>query len=310
MRVDSYRQYMRRYRLVISSKKTGVGFDVSDLRITFKIEKKAKGSGNNAAILVYNVTDDSIASIQEGDKLSLEAGYRDGNYGLIYSGDVVQVYQTHDDDVDTAMTIMCQDADVFLTKSITMATIGAGASADEILNKCLEGSQDDVTRGAVTKNLLQTLLPRGKVIFGKSADYVEQIAKSNQAQLFIENGTVNIVAADEYNSSTAVELNPMTGLLGTPEQTKEGVKAKCLINPTLRINTLVHIDKAYVNAMQNTKDGAKKNKEMNASGIYKVISLTYSGDTRGDDWYCEFEADSVSGRYVSDITSENRNDWG
>jgi len=309
MRYDSYAQYGRKYKLTISSPKTGIGFEVSDLRISFQVEKKAKGSGNNAAILVYNVTPDSVGAIHEGDKVYLEAGYENGNYGLIYSGDIVQVYLARDDDVDTAMTIMCQDADVFLTKSIVCSTIGAGATADEILNTCI-GDSDDVSRGDITPRLSQSLLPRGKVLFGRSAEYVEQLAKSNQSQLFIENGTINIVASDEYDANTAVELSPTTGLLGTPDQTKTGVKAKCLINSSMRINTLVHIDKQYINVMQNTKGNAKKNIELNTTGLYKIISLTYKGDTRGNNWYCEFEADSVSGKYVSSITSKDASIWG
>ena len=296
-----YRQYLRQYRLIVTSKSAGVGFDVSDLRIKFKVEKAVKATGNNAQILVYNVSPESVAAVQAGDNVILEAGYKGGNYGMIYAGTVVQTFMEHSDSVDNAMVIMAQDADKFLTKKIVVKTIGAGASQADIVNDIIADNKE-VSGGQINSALSSTLLPRGKVLFGKAADYVQQIAKSNNSTFYVENGTLNIVGAQQYASNIAVELAPTTGLVGVPEQTEKGVKGKCLINPSLKLNTLIHIDTKYTNALVNADKGASGTKKMNASGIYKVIKLTYSGDTRDSDWYCEFEADAVSGKVLGAVT--------
>ena len=296
-----YRQYLRKYRLIVTSKSAGVGFDVSDLRVKFSVEKAVKAKGNNAKILVYNVSPESVASVKAGDNVILEAGYQGSNYGMIYAGTVVQSFMEYSDDVDSAMVIMAQDADKFLTKKIVVKTVGAGASQADIVNDIISDSKE-VSGGQINSALSSTLLPRGKVLFGKAADYVQQIAKSNNSQFYVENGTLNIVGAQQYASNIAVELAPTTGLIGVPEQTEKGVKGKCLINPSLKLNTLIHIENQYTNALANTSKNAKGTKKMNASGIYKVIKLTYEGDTRDTDWYCEFEADAVSGKVLGAVT--------
>ena len=236
-----YRQYLRRYRLIVTSKSAGVGFDVSDLRIKFSVEKAVKANGNNAQIMVFNVSPESVAAVKADDNVVLEAGYKDGNYGMIYAGTVVQTFMERSDDVDNAMVIICQDADKFLTKKIVVKTIGAGTSQADIVNDIISENKE-VSGGVIDSALSSKLLPRGKVLFGKAADYVQQIAKSNNSQFYVENGTINIVSAKSYASNIAVELTPSTGLIGVPEQTEQGVKGKCLINPSLKLNTLIHID--------------------------------------------------------------------
>ena len=296
-----YRQYLRQYRLIVTSKSEGVAFDVSDLRIKFKIEKAVKGKGNNAQIAVFNVSRDSLGAIKAGDNVVLEAGYKNGNYGMIYAGEIVQSFMEYSDDVDSAMVLMCQDCDKWLTKKIVVKTYGAGASQADMVNDMIAEDSEDISGGQISPSLGNKLLPRGKVLFGKAADYVEQIAKGNNSTFYVEDGKINIVSATEYASNIAVELSPTTGLIGVPEQTEKGVKGKCLINPSLRLNTLIHIDVNYVNAMANNDKGASGTKKMNTGGVYKVIKLAYEGDTRDNDWYCEFEADNVSGKVIGTV---------
>ena len=303
----SYRQYMRRYRVIVTSKSAGVAFDVSDLRCSFEIEKATSATPNNAKIAIYNVSDDSASAIQNGDKVYIEAGYVNGNYGLIFSGEVIQAFVEKGDDVDSALVIMAQDGDQFLTKTVIAATVGAGASGKDIVQTCLEGAEG-VISGQISDSLGNTLLPRGKVLFGRPADFLDKVAQSNQAQFFIEDGVCNIVASSDYNPNEAVELTPYTGLIGTPTQTDKGIQAQCLINASLKLNGLVHIDRSYINAKAVTK-GKNKAKEINADGIYKVIKIKYTGDTRGDDWCADFEAIEVAGKRVAGLVGNETNSW-
>ena len=77
-----------------------------------------------------------------------------------------------------------------------------------------------------------------------------------------------------------VSLSPSGGLIGTPEQTEDGIKARCLLNPLLNLNKLVHIDNDNV---QQVKDGSGL-----WTGVYKIIAIKHTGDTRGQDWYTDF----------------------
>lgn len=92
----------------------------------------------------------------------------------------------------------------------------------------------------------------------------------------------------------AVALNADTGLIGDPSQTDDGVSAQCLINPSMKLNTLVHIDSSAIatKALQNAESVVSS---FSANGVYRIIKLTYEGDTHGDPWYCTFDAITQDG---------------
>lgn len=289
-----YAQWLRKYRLLIVPKSGGNAIDVSQLRITFICEKSTTETPNFSQITVYNLAGSTIASIKAGDKVILEAGYQNGNCGMIFTGEIVQPYTSNSDNTDIALTLIVQDGDAYLNSAFTAQTIGKKATPKDILSACSAGSEG---LGTISKLLPQTKLPRGKVLFGKSAYYVKQIARTTRGQFYVEDGKVNIVAAPDYDPSTAVELNPSTGLIGIPSQTDDGVSGQCLLNPSIKLNTLIYINASLVSAKAATKgeDGAVKVSDKNSDGVYRVVKLTYEGDTYGDPWYCNFEAVTQAG---------------
>jgi hypothetical protein len=70
-------------------------------------------------------------------------------------------------------------------------------------------------------------------------------------------------------------------LVGTPEQTNEGIKVKCLLNPLILIGGKLKIDEQFSAA--SSENGALV--KIDADGIYRVLGVSMSGDTRGTDWY-------------------------
>ena len=299
-----YRQYLRKYRLLVRSQ-SGSGTDLTGLRCTFACEKSLNDTPNYSQIAVYNPSQATIQTIGKGDTVILEAGYENGNYGMIFTGQIVQPFVTREDGTDVVLNLIVQDADAYLTSSFTCKTIAKGATPEQVVMECLEGA---VSRGLISERLAQSQLPRGRVLFGKSADYVSRIADGNQCQFYIEDGQANIVSASDYAGNQAVELNPATGLIGTPSQTDDGVSGQCLINPSIKLNTLVYINQKLVQpkAVSSAEDGAAA---INTDGVYRVVKLTYEGDTRGDAWYCNFEAITQSGVKPDGLSGNETNPW-
>ncbi len=89
----------------------------------------------------------------------------------------------------------------------------------------------------------------------------------------------------------AVVLNSKTGLVGQPEQTNDGIKARCLLNPMLKIGGKVQInekDVAQAKLADTSKDAqANKPADIAADGFYRLLVVEHSGDTRGNDWYSD-----------------------
>ena len=289
-----YAQWLRKYRLLIKPKSGSNALDVSQLRITFTCIKSTTEKPNFSQVVVYNLNQQTIASIKAGDTVVLEAGYEGGNFGMIFTGQIVQPYTMKEDGTDVALVLIIQDGDEYLNSAFTAETVAINSTPKDILGICSKGSDG---LGTISKDLPKTKLPRGKVLFGSSASYVSKIAKSSHSQFYVEDGKVNIVAAPDYDSKTAVELNPDTGLIGIPSQTDDGVSGQCLINPSIKLNTLLYINSRLVTAKAASlgQDGTVQQTAINTDGVYRIVKLTYEGDTHGDPWYCTFEAVTQTG---------------
>lgn len=278
----------RKYRVIVSDV-NGIGIDVSALRCTFQIEKSISETPNYAEIVLYNLsaqTENSI--IKEGAKVILEAGYKNTQYGLIFSGDIVQPLRGKEDNTSYTLTLVSQDGDLFYNKGIINASFRAGQSQRDVLENIVKQSSNTLELGQISENLTQTALPRGKALFGLSRDYFRQIAKSEQAAFYINNNKIDFIKAADIPANEVIKLNGKSGLIGMPEQTEEGIQATCLLNPYLDLNKMIAVDLSSIQRQKADKNSELKNIE--CSGVFRIIKIAHKGDTRGDEWYTEFTA--------------------
>ena len=278
----------RKYRVIVSDV-NGVGIDVSTLRCTFQIEKSLLETPNYAEIVLYNLsaqTENSI--IKEGAKVILEAGYQNPQYGLIFSGDIVQPLRGKEDNTTYTLTLVSQDGDLFYNKGIINASFRAGQTQRDVLENIAKQSTNALEIGQLPDNLTPTALPRGKALFGLTRDYFRQIAKSEQAAFYINNNKIDFVKAMDLPTNEVIKLNGKSGLIGMPEQTEEGIQATCLLNPLLDLNKMIAIDLSSIQRQKADRNSELKNIE--SSGVFKIIKIAHKGDTRGDEWYTEFTA--------------------
>ena len=134
-----------------------------------------------------------------------------------------------------------------------------------------------------------------------------------------DDGKVNIVRANDLPKDTIVELSPKSGLIGTPTQVEYGISFKSLLNPRLKLNTFVHIDNSLVREKQYmpnfvnpqaAQGTAQIIRSLDNDGIYRIIRVTHSGDTRGDAWYTECETISQVGLIPTMASSADGKIWG
>lgn len=274
-------QWDRKYRVLVVSKSGGAALDVSSLRCTFRIEKNMDEEPNYSQVTIYNLAPDTERAIlTEGDSVIIEAGYYNDAYGLIFNGEIIQHIRGKEDSVTKHLTLVCQDGDHLLTSAFVAMTLAKGATHDDVVNNCLDGYS------AGKLDLVNSGLPRAKILFGLCRDYLHQVAVSDDASFYVEDGLVNIAAA-AFEADTGVDLRPDTGLIGTPQQTDFGIMGQCLLNPRMKLNSMIHIDSEWIVANQATVGNTITT--LPTSGNYRLNKLVYEGDTRGDPWYVNFE---------------------
>ena len=281
------RQWLRQCRLVIG--KDGKGLDLSKLRITFDVEKNDQTQPNPARICVYNPAPDTInRALNEFDTVSLQAGYVEG-MGLIYEGNLTQVRRLRKG-ADIILELSAGDGDTAYNFGVVRTTLAAGATDRDRLGALARAMSDGgVESGAALLGAgTGRSLPRGKVLYKPVKEYMREYARDTHSQVYIDSGKLMTVKRSGYLPGTPVELAPGTGLIGSAQQTLDGVEASSRLNPEIRIGGLVHIDPAYLVAADMTKQtdkkGKKKTVHQSAGGYYRVIAVHYTGDTHGTPW--------------------------
>jgi hypothetical protein len=299
--------YGRRYRVLVSQSGQ-TALDVSNLHVTFVVQKTMLMQPNYSEITIYNLnaeTENSI--IQEGYRVVIEAGYEGDQYGVIFDGDVLQAIRGKENGNTYTLTLVCLDSDRFMNFGFANFTILRGQTSRDISYNIINKAKIPSQFGSISESLNNTKLTRGKVVFGLAKDYLRQIAQSHKATFYTEDGKVNIVTATDLPKEAAIELSPKSGLIDMPSQYEYGVQAKCLLNPRIRPNTFVHIDNSLIRAKRVELNQIVRS--LDADGIYRVMTITYTGDNRGNDWYCEFEAINQSGILPNMIQYATINPW-
>jgi len=292
---------------VLVSAGNGTALDVSQLRCTFIIEKTMDMQLNYSEVAIYNLAPKTETTIiRQGNRCIVEAGYEGEQYGVIFNGSVYQPIREKEDGVTYKLRLRSLDGDGFMNVNFISASLRGNVTPREVVDQCVSKVSTPAELGSISSGLSSKGLARGRVLFGQPKEYLRQLAKSEKAQFYMDDGKVNIIKAADTSKET-ISLTPTSGLIGAPTQTENGVQAVSLLNPRIKINSLVHIDSRYVQASQVQVDQLQSPLDVN--GLYRVISLTHRGDTRGNDWYTEINAVSQVAGIPALMQDGNINPW-
>ena len=299
-------QYLRECQLIVYDTALN-GIDLSALRIKFSVKRSATATPNTADIRVYNLSDETALSLLQ--KLSptpglpnrgsvlLQAGYA-GNFGVIFQGNIKQIIIGRESATDTFLNIVAGDGDRAYNFAVVNTTLAKGSTQATQLNAVVQAMTPmGVTLGP-TPTLVPNQLPRGKVMFGNAKDYMRDISQNTKNSWSIQDEKIALVPLTSYLPGEVVVITSATGMVGAPQQTNDGVNVKCLLNPFIQVNGRIKLDSTAILQLKLNLDqiaaaqgevGAINNlipRHLSSDGVYYVLIIEYTGDTRGIDWYC------------------------
>lgn len=286
--LDESQQYGRTCKLIVSGN-DGTGLDLSELRIKFVVKRSDTMTPNVADIRVYNLEEQTAIRIRkEFTKVTLQAGYQ-GNYGVIFQGNIKQVIVGRESATDTFIDIVAGDGDRAYNFAVVNATIAKGSTQTDQVNAAIGAmTPKGVTAGHLS-DMPTSQLPRGKAMFGNARNYLRDAAQTTQSSWSIQDEKVTFVAKKAYLPGERVVLTSKTGMVGTPQQTNEGVNVKCLLNPNIKIASRIQIDNASIARFKINlavpNSAANIPAPLTADGVYYVLVVEHAGDTRGVEWY-------------------------
>lgn len=274
--------------------------DASDpeLRITFRVSQQDVETPNNAVIRIYNLSPDTLREIRnEYDTVILQAGYRGGQVGTIFVGEIKQFRIGRENNVDSYLDLLAADGDVGYNFGVVAATLAAGQTLDDALTLAAESMNLQVDDKNRPVDLSGAIFVRGKVFMGMARDQLRSAARGIDATWSISEGVIQFIPLTDHLPGEAVVLNSKTGMIGIPELTPQGVNVRSLLNSSIRVGRLVKINNAEINQVIQrqgtipTRFDSRKvpfiQPNTSADGTYRVLSVDHSGDTRGGEWYSD-----------------------
>lgn len=282
------------------------GIALSDFRIQFTVSAMDTDSPPTALIRIYNLADTTAQQIsKEFQNITLQAGYENGNYGIIFQGSIMRVRKGRLSNIDTFVDIMASNLGALKTFGTVGVTIPAGATlpqqvtavANQVNNSPIAqgnaGSPQQKLNVGDTSQAFTSggTLPRGKVVFGLWSEHFNNVADSGGAVWSIgPDGTVNFHKLTGYNSGEAVVINAETGMVGIPAATIQGIEVNCLLNPLIKPGTRIQLNNADLTTQNTVNSSAgfpaysdyqsQFTANTSTDGVYMALVVEHEGDNR------------------------------
>ena len=256
------------------------------------------GRRNPLYLRVTNLNPSTAAPLlkSEHQPITVSAGYEDGPYGQIFSGDTTWVVNGRENPTDTMLTVIAHDGGQAHTKAAINKTFHAGSTPMDRLNAAVQAmSPFGISKGYIGPDLSSPQYPRSDTYLGMAWQLLERVALSKQATWSIQQGKIVMLkqSGDNIPGSPFV-LNTNTGLIGMPTQEIGQVLARCLINPGIIVGSQVQLAQGLIQPFLLQQQLAQGQTDFvvpvgvqatAADGIYEVFAIDVEGDTRGQEWY-------------------------
>ncbi len=266
------------------------GFKTEGLRALFEVSQVGYPAWWYGDVTFYNLNSETAqVIIKEGYEVIVSAGYDKGAYGQLFKGKVFQPLWERENVTDFKVTLRCMVGRDLTSQNFVNFTNKRLATQREIVANMAKAAYNPIPLGVVTDNLPKAKLPRAYVAFGDPRDTLNNVARGNNSQWFISDRGLELGNMTEVPSDVALVYTPSTGLVGTPQQTEEGVNFRVLLDPRLKVKyppMQVKIDQTQTRQIKRAV-GDNVFTVLDRDGMYLVGGLKHYGDTRGNDWYSE-----------------------
>ena len=240
------------------------------LDIEFEIPFSDKNEPDVSTISIYNLSEDSINSIEKQGNVSVSAGYRDmHNVAEVLSGQIESI-KTEWKSLDKVTTITISDGAKAWRKTELNKTYQNNTKASAIMNDLCSTLGYPVSELKPKKDIIY---PLGKTIKGSASKSLIQLAKDTESKMFINKGRI-VIRPEEVGYNSGILLNAETGLLDTPtlnenntgdqvdsaesgqeEPPQKSWTVKCLLNPQIETDMIISIESRSINGAFRVKSG-------------------------------------------------------
>lgn len=267
-------------------------FNVSleDLHCKIVVSGAETGAPNRCDINIYNISQQTVSSIKAGNIITIDAGYKD-LHGVIFEGEIQFTRYGKVNGVDTYLNLQCNNF------SINNKIIAQTLSKNESIANLVKTVSDKVGLVGIEglNYLPRDQYIRSKPIFGTAQDVLNVVSKSNGLYFMFNGEKYSIFDINNLRVAKTTILNKDTGLISRPKITQQGVEGRCLINPNIKVGSMVKIMQSSIDEFKADLSYSGLGKATAAmpydpKGLYWIIKTVFSLDNRGKEWYIDFQA--------------------
>jgi hypothetical protein len=250
---------------------------ISDLRVTFRVEKTLDAEPNSADVTVYNLNERSRGELQERPlKVGLYAGHNNSPKKL-FTGDVF--WSTSKRNAPEWVTeLQAGDGQRAIRQSRVAKSYRAGLKVREAMREILDSMGFGAPANTLLMPELNSVFANGLVIEGQSHAELTKLLNKAGLRWSIQDDQIQILRSNGAAVEPALPISQVTGMIGSPEfnaPPKEGdpatITIRSILYPELVPGRLVLVD------------------SLTAKGQFRVDRVTHTGDTHGDDWETEVQ---------------------
>lgn len=301
----NYTQWLRYFRLIVATDgRNDEALDLSDFRVTFHISQAMVGKPCTADIKIYNVSQETVDKIEVPTnavvghkrlKVIIEAGYHE-DHSMIFEGDLWWKSTGRESSTETYMQLVAATGDRAHQYAVVNASIPKGATQEQIFDTVARSMKEKGVSVTKRPDFMEGQLSRGKVLYAMGSSAMQSLASTNSFEWGYGAGGIVTVRKDQTykKDEEVIILNALTGLIGRPTVTVDGVEATCLLQPRIDLGSLVQIDNSSIQTGGSydtsykadiMANSAVTGAMLSADGIYRVLGREHVGDTRRNDWY-------------------------
>ena len=281
---------------------------IETLRVSFSITKDIHPTANPGRFQIWNLAEKTRTNLKaRHDILNLSAGYV-GSIGEIYEGEVIRIeHERQGPDIVT--TVECVDGAEALGGSSINRNFRRNAKVIDIIAFVARQFTLDYQREPQTPLLfgrrakpkkpsrlrllgldfnlpqleldliaqgIATTVPRGLSLSGSTRDSMNALAKTYRFEWSIQDGAIQVISVGRSVAGETVVLTEKSGLIGSPTPSADGAQWRALMSSKLAPGALATLTSDAVN------------------GPYRIDSVRYTGDFRGDPWFAECQGRALT----------------
>ncbi|TAK33213.1 MAG: hypothetical protein EPO40_00590 [Myxococcaceae bacterium] len=252
--------------------------DVSDLDVSFEIERGLGGHAGTCQLSIINLTEAHRNEIYRAPRrqtfVSVDAGYSNEtgrNASRLFTGDLTRAIIEREG-TDWVVKVSAGDGLHAVRAARVSRSFAAGVSLTSVVQHIAEamgvgiGNAVEALQGASFSDG-GSQFPEGTMLRGRAADELGRLTDAAGMEWSIQDGVLMILRAGAAVQRTAILLSPESGMIASPKIiNRRAIEVECLIQPGLTPGQLVVVRSQVV------------------SGTYRINHAKFKGEKRGQDW--------------------------